>query len=133
MRIGIIVFLIIGLNFCTAQTAVEKEIVGSWKLVTQITAVEENDDSTFSENLGSKQPDALIQSDVLLRFKKDKSLVIDMEKFVMEVRYSIKKNILTIGVRQFEVISIQNDILTLKETTTENGLRYKYKKIKTDA
>ncbi len=132
MRIGIILFLLVGLNLATAQTNFEKEIIGSWKLKTQVKSFKANAKSKTANQPVHVEVDPLISSDVLLRFEKNEKLAIDKQQFLLEVTYTLKNNMLTIGDRTFEILEIENDMLILKDISLSNDMRYEYKRIKTD-
>ncbi|WP_430413143.1 hypothetical protein [Kordia sp.] len=129
MRITIILFLLIGINFSNAQTDFNKEIIGTWKLSTQTKSFKATDKPKSSSNSVDHAADALINSDVLLSFKKDDVLVMTLQDFLLEASYTLKNNLLTIGLRKFEILKLQNDVLTLKDKLTEKNLRYEYKRI----
>ena len=119
MRIGILFFLGIGLNFCVAQTDFTKEIIGTWKLV-----VAEADESIY------KKRDPLINKDTVLEFKNEETIIITVEEFQLEATYTLKETILTIGIREFVLLKITKDKLLLTDKNDDLSIQHTYKKIK---
>jgi hypothetical protein len=129
MRTGIILFLIMSLNLCSAQTDFKNEIMGSWKLVTKTKSFKATDLPKASSEFSNNEVDPLISSDVSLTFKKDDILLVGMQEFLLEASYSIDKTLLTIGNRKFALLEAKNDILIIEDKTRSKGLRYEYKRI----
>lgn len=116
MHIKIIFFLLIEFHVSTAQTDYKKEIIGSWDL-----------DAIVGE-LQHGEKDAFISSDVLLTFKKDAVLLMEVQDFVLEATYTLEGNVLTIGEKQYKIQSLETNKMSLKPIDKKINLRYNYKR-----
>ncbi|MBC8756242.1 hypothetical protein H2O64_16320 [Kordia sp. YSTF-M3] len=127
MRIGILLFLIIGLHTSNAQTDFEEKIVGTWKFVAEI---RNNADGEEQRILGkSTKNDPLISDNVQFTFKSDKTMIITVEEFTLEAIYEINDIELTIGESRYLLLDVQKDKLFFKDRDTLLNSRYEYKRI----
>lgn len=131
MRIGTLLFLLFGFNFCSAQTDFAKEIIGMWKLtISEIVVMEGDEERIAIDELKYKKPDPLISKDTILTFKSDETIIITIDGFELHATYTIKNAILIIGIRKFVLLKTTKDELVFKEKNDDTGIQHTYKRIK---
>lgn len=116
MYFKIVFFLLIGLYGTTAQTDITTKIIGTWELETIVGELEN----------GAKDP--LIDSDILLTFKKDSILRVEIEYFVLDATYTIENEIFTTGNKQYKIIFLDANTLSFKPNSEEIHISYNYKR-----
>jgi hypothetical protein len=131
MRITILLFLVVGFNFCAAQTNFTKEIIGTWKLaISEIVVMEGDEDNILLDESTYRKPDPLIDKDTILTFKSDETIIITVDDFELHATYTLKETLLTIGNRKFVLLKVTQDELIFKEKNDATGMKHTYKRIK---
>jgi len=124
MRILTLIFLFFGFNFSSAQTE-PKGIIGTWEL----TITEGNEGKILDYELKNNKPDPLISEDTILTFEDAETIIIGIQGFVLNAKYTLKDALLTIGNRQFTIQKITKDELVFTEINDESGMLHTYKRI----
>ncbi|AUC84834.1 hypothetical protein CW731_05790 [Polaribacter sp. ALD11] len=128
MRILIILTLIFGINSCTAQSELEKQLIGKWILVAETDSFPD-DIEPLTENDSKSESDSKTELETTLTFNKDKTIFINQMGNEYDATYKLTDSILTIGNRNYILIEVDKKKLIYKN---EGGLfdkHYEYKKM----
>jgi len=132
-HIGFLLFLVVGLNFCIAQTDIKKGIIGTWELVHKVSDLDDNDEEELSISEPKQQKsDPFMNQDVLCTFKSDGGIIFLIQDFSLEASYTLKNSDLSIGNRQYTIEKVQKDSLFFKDKNGVLNIKYIYKRIKND-
>jgi len=127
MRILIILTLIFGMNFCTAQSESKKKLIGKWILVEETDSFDD-DIEPLTENDSESESDSKTELETTLTFNKDKTIFINQMGNEYDATYKLTDSILTIGNRNYILIEVDKNKLIYKNKGGLFDKQYEYKK-----
>ena len=128
MRTLIILYLILGINSCTAQSESEKKLIGKWILIAESDSLPD-DIEPLTENNSESESDEKTEQETTLTFNIDKSIFINQKGNEYNSTYKLTDSILTIGNRNYIIVEIDKNKLIYKNKGGLFDKHYEYKKV----
>ncbi|EDP95107.1 hypothetical protein U8527_12900 [Kordia algicida OT-1] len=116
MRIVSLLFLVFFINSAISQTDFNEKIIGTWQF------------DTVVGDISNAEKDTLMSTDVLLTFREDDSLIMEVGDFALVVTYELDDTLLIIGKNQYIITKIEDDTMSFEHNADGISLRYTYKR-----
>lgn len=121
MRIYLVLFLFCNVSLLTAQTAINKSIIGTWELehVNVETIVSQKDTTALKE-------EPFLKKDIILSFGDNHQLEMRVGEFSLFADYMLQEKQLTLGKFTFTITRINSDQMILVYIDTAYKRTYFY-------
>jgi len=130
MKLILLMSLILGINFCPAQSETEKKLIGKWLLVEQMDSFnDEIEKLSINESSYNSKNKTEVEKQTTLVFKNDNSIFINQIGDEYSSTFKLVDSILSIGNRKYVLVEIDNKKLIFKDKDGLFNKHYKYKKI----
>ena len=126
-RILLLVILIFGINSCSAQSDLEKKLIGNWVLVKEADSFD-SDIETIPIGETDSETNSKTELKTTLTFNKDKTVFINQMGNEYKSTYKLTDSILALGNRKYILLKIAKKTLIYKDKDGLFDKHYEYKK-----